>query len=164
MILHDVPEIVLQHDPATALLRAAWRAHCPLARFVPVLLQLVEFSRQRGIRHWLMNIDQLPPLGQQEQAWIFDTWFPLMATTPVEHLALVLPAGLHNQLVATAPVFDRPAVMSFELHFFADDESAFSWISEGNLNGAQLRQEWALTVDQTQHGAANRPESLPAGS
>ena len=142
MIINDIPAIQLQYDAPAALLRAAWRQGCRLADFVPALLQLVEFSRVRGARHWLMNIDNLPPMGPPEQAWILESWFPAMRTTAVEHLALVLPPDLHNQMVATAPVFNPPAAMSFELHFFPDDATAFSWLLDDDPRGAALWQEW----------------------
>jgi hypothetical protein len=142
MIRHDIPTIMLQHDAPAALLRAAWRRGCPLAEFVPTLTRLVAFSRQQRVRHWLMNIDHLPPMGAAEQAWILESWFPTMATTPVEHLALVLPPDLHNHMVATAPVFNPPASMSFELHFFPDDASAFDWLLEHDARRPELWQEW----------------------
>ncbi|RTQ53454.1 hypothetical protein EJV47_01570 [Hymenobacter gummosus] len=153
MIVHDIPVIQLQHDALAALLRAAWRRGCRLPDFVPALTQLVTFSRQHGVRHWLMNIDNLPPMGPVEQAWILESWFPAMRATPVQNLALVLPSDLHNHMVATAPVFNPPAAISFELHFFPDDATAFDWLLEGNPRRAALWQEWEAELDRLHRDA-----------
>ncbi|MCC3155631.1 hypothetical protein LJ737_00170 [Hymenobacter sp. 15J16-1T3B] len=133
---------MLQHDAPAALLRAAWRRGCRLPDFVPALLQLVDFSRRHAVRHWLMNIDHLPPMGPAEQAWIMASWFPAMATTPVQHLALVLPPDLHNRIVATTPVFNPPPAMSFELHFFPDDATGLAWLLDDDPRRHELWQEW----------------------
>lgn len=142
MILRDIPAILLQYDAPTALVRAAWRRGCRLADFVPALQALGEFSRRHGVQSWLMNIDYLPPMGPVEQAWILESWFPSMASTPVQHLALVLPSDLHNHMVATAPVFNPPASISFELHFFPDDATAFDWLLDDRPHRAALLDEW----------------------
>ncbi|RAK66630.1 hypothetical protein [Hymenobacter edaphi] len=142
MMLRDIPTILMQYDAAAALVRAAWRRGCPLAEFVPSLTRLVAFSCRHPVRYWLMNIDQLPPMGPVEQAWIMESWFPAMAATSVQHLALVLPPDLHNHMVATAPIFNPPTAMTFELHFFPDDATAFDWLLEHDPRRRELWQEW----------------------
>ena len=111
-------------------------------RFAGVLKQIMDFSTRHDVHSWLMNIDWLPPLGPAEQEWILSGWFPAMAYTPVRHLALVLPLDLHNQMVAVTPMHLPGLAMSFELHFFADDASAFAWLLEQAPNREALWQEW----------------------
>ncbi|KAA9331599.1 hypothetical protein F0P96_15305 [Hymenobacter busanensis] len=158
MIIHDIPAILMQHDAAAALVRASWRRGRSLEEFVPALEQLVVFSRQHHVRHWLMNIDQLPPMGAREQGWIMESWFPAMAGTAVQHLAMVLPPDLHNHMVTTAPVFNPPSVMSFELHFFPDDSSAFEWLLEDAPSRAALWAEWEAEVAHQPPGSGAQPE------
>lgn len=152
MILRDIPAILMQYDAPTALVRAMWRRGCPLAAFVPALRDLGEFSRSHAVQNWLMNIDHLPPMGAAEQTWILESWFASMTTTPVQHLALVLPADLHNHIVATAPVFDPPP-MSFELHFFPDDATAFDWLLEDHPRRAVLLAEWEAALARLRRDA-----------
>lgn len=153
MIFRDIPAILMQYDAPTALVRAAWRRGCSLPELVPALLKLMAFSRQHQVCHWLMNIDYLPPMGPVEQAWIMESWFPAMAATPVQHLALVLPPDLHNHMVATAPVFNPPAVISFELHFFPDDATAFDWLLDDQPQRAALLDEWEAELTRLHRDA-----------
>ena len=145
MIIQEIPCVMLQYDAAARFVRASWRPDAPLERFTGALEQIMEFSRQRGVEQWLMNIDWLPPLGPSEQEWILAGWFPAMAHTAVRHLALVLPLDLHNQMVAVTPMHLPGLAMSFELHFFADDASAFAWLLDQAPNRETLWQEWEQT-------------------
>ena len=142
MILQENLGVRVQLDEATRLLRASWLPGRPVVAFQRALEWLMDVSRQQGIENWLINIDQLPPLGPAEQAWIAQDWFAAMATTPVRHLALVLPPGLHNYLVATAPVHDPRLAPPFDLHFFPDDATAFEWLLHEVPHRHDLQQEW----------------------
>lgn len=142
MISLEIPAILLQHDAQQGFLRASWRSGHVLEHFQPALRQIMAYSQQHNVQHWLINIDQLPPLGTLDQQWILTEWFPSMTSTPVQHLALVLPPDLHNQMVAMAPVDEPNLEMSFALHFFTDDASAFDWLMGDAPNRAQLWDEW----------------------
>ncbi|MBC6697161.1 hypothetical protein [Hymenobacter sp. BT190] len=136
------PMLRVQHDAATGLLRVGWRAGQKVQGFRPALEWLMAFSRRKQVTNWLVDMQGVPPLGHSEQSWIAQEWFAAMATTPVQHLALVLPPDLHNYLVATAPVYDSSLKLPFELHFFLDVGSAFNWLLEAAPHRQQLWQEW----------------------
>lgn len=143
MILRNDAVVRVQLDKSTKLLRATWQQGQLVASFRAALEWLMEVSRQHGVENWLINIDQLPALDPTEQAWIAQEWFAAMTTTPVQHLALVLPkTSLHNYLVATAPVHDLSLAPPFDLHFFPDDTSAFEWLLQEAPHRHVLQQEW----------------------
>ncbi|WBA40685.1 hypothetical protein [Hymenobacter canadensis] len=142
MMIMENPMLRVQHDAPTGLLRVAWRAGQQVQGFRPALEWLMAFSRRKHVTNWLVDMLGVPPLGYPEQTWIAQEWFAAMATTPVQHLALVLPTDLHNYLVATAPVHEQALKPPFALHFFLDAESAFNWLLGETPHRQQLWQEW----------------------
>jgi hypothetical protein len=150
MMVEGQPGVRVQYDAAAGFLRASWVAGQPLEQFGPALEALMRLSRERRVTRWLIDMHNIPPLGPAEQAWIAQEWFAGMARTPVQQLALVLPQDMHNYLVATAPVHDASLQPPFDLHFFADEASAFHWLLEEVPHHPAIWAEWDAADEPSQ--------------
>jgi len=138
--LHE--SLLLQHDSQLQLARWQWRGPLSLLRFQMALERLLLFSRQHRIRQWVVDISQLPPLGDDEQAWMSQHWVLQFARSGVSNLALMLPDDLHNQLALEHVLDSGRCYAQVNVQFFADFPAALDWVSKTPEDVERLDQEW----------------------
>ncbi|AII51674.1 hypothetical protein N008_06710 [Hymenobacter sp. APR13] len=128
-----------------------------LPAFQLALNQLLSYTLRYGVTHMLADTSTMPPVGAQEQAWLSEEWLPRARTMPLQHVALVLPASLHNQLVLENVVHDGRYYLNTQVHFFSDGHSALDWLADSEAVVAAMEQEW-------HNGCArSQPEGQAAG-
>jgi hypothetical protein len=119
--------------------------------------QLLNYAVRYGTTHMLADTSTMPPVGTREQAWLSEEWLPRARVMRLQHLALVLPDSLHNQLVVENVVHDGCFYLNAQVHFFSDAYSALDWLANDELVIADMEQEW-------HNGrASSRPEAQPIG-
>jgi hypothetical protein len=138
--IHD--SLLLQLQTDLNLLRWQWRGTMQLSGFQLAFNQLLNYSLRYGITHMLADTSTMPPVGVHEQAWLSEEWLPRARAMRLQHVALVLPAGLHNQLVVENVVHDGRFYLNTQVHFFSDDHSALDWLADGEAVVAAMEQEW----------------------
>ncbi|WBA41451.1 hypothetical protein [Hymenobacter canadensis] len=124
------------------LLRWQWRGPMQLPAFQLAFNQLLNHTARYGITHMLADTSTMPPVGPREQAWLSEEWLPRSRIMQLQHLALVLPGSLHNQLVVENVVNDGRFYLDVQVHFFSDDYSALDWLANGEAVVAAMEQEW----------------------
>jgi hypothetical protein len=138
--LHE--SLLLQHDPQLQLVRWQWQGPLSLLRFQMALERLLLFSRQHKIRQWMVDISQMPPLGNDEQAWVSQRWVAQFAHIGVLNLALMLPNDLHNQLAMEHVLDSGRCYTQINVQFFADFPAALDWLSKTPDDVHRLEMEW----------------------
>ncbi|GAB3300274.1 hypothetical protein [Hymenobacter tenuis] len=84
----------------------------------------------------------MPPVGIDEQAWLSEVWLAQFASLRVRHLALIQPAGLHNQLVVENLLADGCRQVRADVQFFSDSAGALDWLLPSALVISGVEQEW----------------------
>jgi hypothetical protein len=140
LYIHD--SLFLQLQPTHKLMRWQWRGGMQLPAFQVALNQLLSYTLRYGITHMLADTSTMPPVGTQEQAWLSEEWLPRARTMPLQHVALVLPACLHNQLVVEHVVNDSRCYLDTQVHFFSDGHSALDWLADSEAVVAAMEHEW----------------------
>ncbi|WP_086594388.1 hypothetical protein [Hymenobacter crusticola] len=143
--LHE--SLLLQHDPQLQLVRWQWNGPLSLLRFQMALERLLLFSRQYKIRQWLVDISQMPPLGNDEQAWVSQRWVAQFARIGVSNLALMLPDDLHNQLAMEHILDSGRCYTQLNVQFFADFPAALDWLSKTPEDVQRLEKEWFVAAN-----------------
>ncbi|OUJ73781.1 hypothetical protein BXP70_12450 [Hymenobacter crusticola] len=111
------------------------------------LERLLLFSRQYKIRQWLVDISQMPPLGNDEQAWVSQRWVAQFARIGVSNLALMLPDDLHNQLAMEHILDSGRCYTQLNVQFFADFPAALDWLSKTPEDVQRLEKEWFVAAN-----------------
>ncbi|WBO84413.1 hypothetical protein [Hymenobacter yonginensis] len=140
LYIHD--SLLLQLQTDLHLLRWQWRGPMQLPAFQLAFNQLMNYSLRYGVTHMLADTSTMPPVGTREQAWLSEAWLPRARAMRLQHLALVLPASLHNQLVVEHVVQDGRFYLDTQVHFFSDDYSALDWLANGEAVVAAMEHEW----------------------
>lgn len=140
LYLHD--SLILQLQPDLRLLRWQWRGPMQFAGFQLAFNELLNYTVRYGITHMLADTSTMPPVGVQEQAWLSEEWLPRSRIVVLQHLALVLPGSLHNQMVVENVVHDGRFYVDTQVHFFSDDHSALDWLANEELVVIGLEEEW----------------------
>ncbi|GAB2948149.1 hypothetical protein GCM10027048_11290 [Hymenobacter coalescens] len=121
--------LVLFHDPNLRLLYHRWRGHYNMHRFQAAAEYVQGWLRQYHVESWIVDLNDLPNLGLEEQAWISDELVPSVAPlTALRQLALVLSPNVYNQLTVESLLHSYGGRLGFEVQFFADAPAAFEWL------------------------------------
>ncbi|UYZ61932.1 hypothetical protein [Hymenobacter weizhouensis] len=99
-------------------------------------------TQQDRVTGWLADIAHLPLVSIDEQAWLSDVWLPQFAGLAVRTVALILPLGLHNQLVLESVLADSRRYPCAEIQFFSDIPAALDWLTGSALLAEQLERQW----------------------
>ncbi|GGF16836.1 hypothetical protein [Hymenobacter cavernae] len=136
-------------------MRWQWQGPLSLLRFQMALERLLLFSRQNKARQWLVDISKMPPLGNDEQAWLSQRWVAQFARCGIQNLALMLPDDLHNQLAMEHVLDSGRCYTQVNVQFFGDFPAALDWLSKSSDDVQRLEHEWfAARLAATRPGAA----------
>ncbi|QJX49033.1 hypothetical protein HMJ29_19825 [Hymenobacter taeanensis] len=144
MIL-TLPAIRAQFLASPSLLRFQWNTTCtnPQA-FRQGMDSVAQLIEQKNIRQALVDMNDLPSMGLDDQAWVATTWLPRVAKGAVQRVALVLPMhNMYNQLVVESLVRTERAFMNYDIQFFSNTAEAADWLlGDEPPMLAALHSEW----------------------
>lgn len=141
-MIRILDSICIQFYPRLRLLRWAWHGPMSLPRFQLALDELMVFSVQQGANRWLIDSASLPPVGLDEQEWLSGAWLPSAERLGLRHLALILPADIHNQLIVENVIGDGQRYVKANVQFFSDTPTALDWLTGSAALMQDLELEW----------------------
>jgi len=141
-MMYTLDSLYLQLHPALNILRWEWRGALNLPLFQEAFNQLLTYSTRHGITHMLADVRSIPPLGNDEQAWLNEVWLPRTRCLHLKKMAFILPNSLHNQLVVEHFVQAARPHFNAKMQFFSDGPSALDWLTRNPRHAVHLEQEW----------------------
>ena len=142
MICSVHESLLLQYDPQLQLMRWQWHGPLSLLRFQMAFERLLLFSRQHKVRQWLGDVSRMPPIGNDEQAWMSQRWVAQFGRSGIRNLALMLPEDMHNQLAMEHVLDSGCCYTQVNVQFFSDFPAALDWLSNSPNDVQRLEQEW----------------------
>ncbi|TGD79602.1 hypothetical protein [Hymenobacter wooponensis] len=129
MIL-TLPAIRAQFLASPSLLRFQWNTtYTNLQGLRQSLDSLATLIEQKNIRQALVDMNDLPSLGLDDQFWVTTSWLPRIAKGGMQRVALVLPThNMYNQLVVESMVRAERQIMKYDIQFFSSTAEAADWL------------------------------------
>jgi len=140
-----LPAVRAQYLPELSFLRFQWnpqqRGLEGLREGLTTVVQLLE---QGTVRTILLDMNELPSLGLEEQFWLATYWIPHVSVPSLQHVALVLPTkNMYNQMVAESLIRVGRPFIHYDIQFFTDVSSALDWLlSQQPGASAATEAEW----------------------
>ncbi|SNR76301.1 MULTISPECIES: hypothetical protein [Hymenobacter] len=141
-MIHIHDSLYLQVSSPLHLLRWEWHDLLSYDRFRAAFKELLVLSNNYHITNWLADLSTMPLVGTDEQAWLSDEWLPEFARLSIQHLAIIQPPTMHNQLVIESVLSDGRRCNNADVQFFSDIPSALDWLTSSSSVATQLEQEW----------------------
>ncbi|WP_188557916.1 hypothetical protein [Hymenobacter glacieicola] len=135
-------------EPTLQLLRWEWYGPTSTGEFQAVFKKLVVYSKRHQVTSWLADVSRMAPVGTDEQAWLSEAWLAEFATVGIQSIALILPLGLHNQLVVENVLTDGRRYVRAEVQFFSDIPAALDWLAPTAAQAQALEQQWEVVKSQ----------------
>ncbi|OON70699.1 hypothetical protein [Hymenobacter sp. CRA2] len=119
----------LFYDPAFGLLYHRWRGQHNMHRFRPAVEYLQRLVQQCAVESWVADLNGLPNIGFDEQAWLSDEVLPSIGALPhLRQMALILNTDTYNQLAVESILHVAEQHLNFDVQFFADSVGAMDWV------------------------------------
>ncbi|WP_400192519.1 hypothetical protein [Hymenobacter sp. B81] len=132
----------LSFDPQHQLLRQRWSGQYSMQVFRQAMQQALQVVHELRVRRWLFELEGLPHLRLEDQAWLSAALRPGLPLLPVQQLAIVFSSNLYNQLVAESIMATDARLNRCDMQFFADAAAAGEWLTDpatATLGAAQWR-------------------------
>ncbi|UPL49345.1 hypothetical protein [Hymenobacter sublimis] len=100
------------------------------------------YSKRHQVTSWLADVSRMAPIGTDEQAWLSEAWLAEFATVGIHSVALIMPLGLHNQLVVENVLTDGRRYARAEVQFFSDIPAALDWLAPTVAQALDLERQW----------------------
>jgi hypothetical protein len=144
MIL-TLPAIRAQFLASSSLLRFQWNTTSTnLQGFRQSMDCVAQLIEQKNIRQALVDMNDLPSMGLEDQFWVTTSWLPRIAKGAIERVALVLPMhNMYNQLMVESMVRSERHILSYDIQFFSSTAEAADWLLGDQPPAlADLHSEW----------------------
>ena len=144
MILPRQHNLQVQHDPQLRLMRFQWVGGPDSQAVRADLMYGRDLVMAQQPTHVLVDLAGLPPLEMQDELWMTVHWFPKIAASRLQYVALVLrPGQLHNQMAIEAMLWLGRQLMRFQMQVFESVSGALDWLTQGEAGTMhRLQTEW----------------------
>jgi len=127
--------VAINLETESALLVVKWQRQITSKERQETYLWAHDFSKQNGIKNWLVDDEALFLITPEEKDWVTNTWTRLVSDTQIEKIALVtsdhFPNLLSNVAFTTAAQVNYRQHGSTEHEVFIDHQLAYRWLAEG---------------------------------
>ena len=118
-----------------ALLVVKWQRQITYLERQETYLWAYDFSKQNGIKNWLVDDEALFLITPEEKEWVTNTWTRLVSDTQIEKIAVVtsdhFPNLMANAAFTMAAQDNYRQYSSTEHEVFIDHQLAYRWLAEG---------------------------------
>ena len=118
-----------------ALLVVKWQRQITCNERQETFLWAYDFSKQNGIKNWLVDDEALFLITPEEKDWVANTWTRLVSDSQIEKIAVVtsdhFPNLMANAEYTTTTQRKYQQHSSLEHEVFIDHQLAYQWLAEG---------------------------------
>lgn len=135
--------LLIQLDAEHHLLRYQWQAGVSLRHFRAALDEVAVLMLEHKIERVVADLNGLPDLPPDVQAWLSTTWLA-RASTPHARCLAVVAAGAsnYNLMVVEGMLHQGRAWVNYDVQFFTDTGTALEWCLNSAPQAAVLEAEW----------------------
>jgi glutathione S-transferase len=110
---------------------------------------VAQVIEQKKIQQVIVDMNDLPSLGLDDQFWLATSWLPRMTQCVVQRVALVLPTqNMYNQLVVESLIRTGRHFMPYDIQFFSSTAEAAEWLlGDQPPMLAALHSEWPYATN-----------------
>lgn len=87
-------------------------------------LELVE---EKNISNWIADVSSLGVVGEEEQKWSNENWFPRALKEGIKRMAVIVSDDIFNQM-SVEEIMQNVPQMNFTSKYFSNVEEAREWI------------------------------------
>ena len=128
-------------DEEFDILYLEWHYYPDIEKYRKSLDFVLNLARQKNVRFGIVNVQQLMGMEPEDAIWLLDNWLPELLTLSIQKIALILPASIFEERAGAFLQMLDVSVLPFEIEFFNEAESAYTWIKNNPLAAPNLHIE-----------------------
>ena len=91
---------------------------------------MLQIGREKRIKNWLVNSQNLGQLSIDNANWMYENWYPHFLQLPTEKYACIAADDVYYLLVLEDMFHYQKKIIQFDFQFFSDMNSALEWVRE----------------------------------
>ncbi|MBB6612423.1 hypothetical protein H7F15_15355 [Pontibacter sp. Tf4] len=125
--------VTIVYAPAESCILLKWKRQIDLQERKETFLWAYHFSKERKVRNWLIDDEEIYIITSEEKRWVENEWTQIVADSGIEKIAVYLPEEAYNA-IQTNTEFTRKAQQNYKHHgkteheVFTDYETAMLWL------------------------------------
>ncbi len=120
--------VTVSSEPACGLITLTWTGFAPSPIFRSILEDALMNVRLRQLKFWLADLRKMNAILRQDEQWSANDWFPRMAQTGLERMAILTSSDYFNQMSVDRIMDNATPDLPFAVSYFDDPEAARSWL------------------------------------
>ena len=124
--------VSVQYSEADSLLLLKWKRQIDFEERKEIFLWAYQFSKDKQVRNWLIDDEEIFIFTTQEKDWIENDWTELVADSGIRKLAVCTPD--YYNILATLTDFTQRAQDNYQRYgntqheVFIDYPTALTWL------------------------------------
>lgn len=120
--------VTVSSEPASELITLTWTGFAPSPVFRSILEDALMNVRLRQLKFWLADLRKMNAILRQDEQWSANDWFPRLALTGLERMAILTSSDYFNQMSVDRIMTNATPELPFAVSYFDDPEAARSWL------------------------------------
>lgn len=120
--------VTVSSEPGSGLITLTWTGFAPSPVFRSILEDALMNVRLRQLKFWLADLRKMNAILRQDEQWSTNDWFPRLAQTGLERMAILTSSDYFNQMSVDRIMDNATPDLPFAVSYFDDPEAARSWL------------------------------------
>ena len=127
-VIFDKPFLKIVADDDKKLIHLRWIGFSNSTEFREGLNFALEYVRKNKVKRWLANLRDMSIIKETDRDWTNNEWFPELAKTGLEKMAIIVSMDYLNQSSVTRIMNKAEEIIQFQTENFNDIERARDWL------------------------------------
>ncbi len=120
--------VTVSSEPECGLITLTWTGFAPSPVFRAILEDALMNVQLRHLKLWLADLRKMNAILRQDEQWSANDWFPRLAQTGLERMAILTSSDYFNQMSVDRIMNDAAPELPFAVSCFDDPEAARVWL------------------------------------
>jgi hypothetical protein len=129
-IIFDKSFLTIFADDEIKQIHLRWKKFANSDEFREGLNFAYEYVKNNNIKKWLANLRDMSIIKEADRDWVNNEWFPLMAKTGLERMAIIISHDYFNQSAITRIMnkAEEEQHLRYATEYFNDIDRARAWL------------------------------------
>ena len=120
--------VTVEAETEQGLITLTWTGFAPSPVFRSILEDALMNVRLHRLSFWLADLRKMNAILRQDEQWSANDWFPRLAQTGLERMAILTSSDYFNQMSVDRIMNDAAPELPFAVSCFDDPEAARVWL------------------------------------
>ena len=120
--------VEIQVDKQLNALSVKFLKFIPYQEFLKAVEKEYDFIRRNQLKKCFIDLRQIPVYDKGMPEYVKDTWFPMVSSLGMQHIAFVVPEAVIGQMSMNRAHQTTEIIAGMAVEHFKDIESAKSWL------------------------------------